>query len=514
MGVADHAARVLYKLLHIDMEPTEVVVDGVGDTGALSGHRGQGLMWRRVFGDKSVYELFYIACDLHDLTDTVRSAQDKSLAQARLMTLAVQLGSLDWRYLTRSHIPDVERGHGLDPEYEGLLDFIACYMCNYKDDILMHVNLIQFYANLITSIRRPSDRKGVSVALDYVRQKGLHDRAIAAWLSPDDLTHDPIAIRFVYGPSAQYVSSFLSTYPQAFLSDSPSVRCILTRLWTALSQATWSQERSPKHELHVLTSLPRLVLLPKSFLSHGRHSSPILQIPCRTSNADGLNCLASIFNGPKSGEQDGNTACIDEQDLVAEAAAARAVYLLYLEYNKDLFKHLIDHAETIALPDPALAALNVIASIATAEWAPLPATGNYDTSQVPSALTDLPTEISLRTLLFMNAGVPEQIAHSGILALTQSPAREQVFPYLMRPARKFTNLVGAPGDPENAAYKIAMAKWDLIKLVNQKLHQPKIASSMSQSEHDTLVRALATRISEGPWGIMPGAGGQVASLEL
>lgn len=75
------------------------------------------------------------------------------------MSIAPALGSLDWSYLARSHHPDIEREFGLDPPREGLLDFLAVNMVDYRGDVLLHMNLLQFFEDLIAKVKCPSSQK-------------------------------------------------------------------------------------------------------------------------------------------------------------------------------------------------------------------------------------------------------------------------------------------------------------------------------------------------------------------
>ena len=78
---------------------------------------------------------------------TVGPKTKKTLSQARLLSLLPHLAIINMDILTQSHHPDVEKGYGL--EDEGLLDFAAVHMVDFKDDILMAMSLIDFYAALL-----------------------------------------------------------------------------------------------------------------------------------------------------------------------------------------------------------------------------------------------------------------------------------------------------------------------------------------------------------------------------
>lgn len=150
VGIADTAASVMLCLLEADRELGHVSIHGIGE--GANDRGGQGLLWRRIFDDRDIYGMIF------DLCGTSSKPKERSLAQARLMSAAPMIGALDWSYLVRSHHSEVERQHGLEPEKEGLLDFIAVHMVDYQKDVLLHINLIQFFTELLTSVKTPSTK--------------------------------------------------------------------------------------------------------------------------------------------------------------------------------------------------------------------------------------------------------------------------------------------------------------------------------------------------------------------
>ena len=283
----------------------------------------------------------------------------------------------------------------------------------------------------------------------------------------------------------------------------------------SISANQWAQGQSPSHDLHVVASLPRIALLPQNRLGVSRQSSPLLSIPSKSTNADALNTLASICRGPHgSNKVSSDSDAINDTPALrdAEAAAARAVFAYYVAHHPTLFADLVTHAEIVALPEKAKAAINIIASIACANWQPLPATNGYSESETPQSILSLPSEEKLTTLL--PPGAQPEVASTGIGSLLAPGAREAVFPFLLRPAQKFANLVGGRGDPESNAYKVATAKWDCLVLVQKKLQEHLSRARGSEGQGQMLLDAIDERVREGVWGKDAGAGGQVASLEM
>lgn len=364
------------------------------------------------------------------------------------------------------------------------------------------------------------------MSLKYLQDRGIHDRTLAYWMNPDDPNHDPLDSTFLYGPSATYLAIYAARYTSSFVA-SPDALHVLKRLSKSLdiSAGAWAHGQSPKYDLDVLVSLPRTTLLPQHFLGTGRRSSPLLLIPCANTNADALTALARIFrglesknlglksNGTESGDIIFPAREVNEPDSgdLKEAAGARALYMAYLHYHESMFADLVTHADTVALPERALAALGLLSAIASAEWSPLPTATTTD-SPTPD-LSSLPSEVQLRALLPRVLSIPEVFADSGIEALLQSPAREKLFPYLLRRPMTFTNLVGGRGDPESAAYRIAFAKWDLLILTHGKLKEL-VQRGRGDEMTQGLIVAMGRRLAEGPWGSDAGGGNRIASLEM
>lgn len=162
MGIAEEASNTLLALLATDQEHTIVSTHGIGDASPTPGHKsGSGLLWRRFFGDRDIYGLLFALCgrasNASNLSVSVNSKQ-KSLAQARLLAITPGLGKMDWSCLVQSHHQDVERNYGLSPD-EGLLDFIAIHMIDFRKDVLLHVNLIKLFSDILVHVQRPSNQR-------------------------------------------------------------------------------------------------------------------------------------------------------------------------------------------------------------------------------------------------------------------------------------------------------------------------------------------------------------------
>lgn len=480
-GVASTAGKVLGDLLRVDQE---------GKHAGEVGGEGQGLVWKRVFGDEGVYATFFEVCGYAGGVELSKS--QRTLAQARVLEWLPGVAKMDWGAVSRSHHAAVEGRFGV-PSDGGLLDFAALKMVDFADDVLMYRCLIDFYSDLLDSTRDeqvPSGTVESSPGLEYLISKGLHDRTANIYLA-SGREMDVMESMFLYGPAANYIATYASLYPNHF-QNSGMPKKVNDRLMQALelSSARWAHQESPKHDLHLLASLPRATLLPQAEGSAAWQATPLSLLPSKATNPDALNTLATVFHGPPkkivdfpsaSSMTDGPTP----QDEL-EAAAARALYLNYLSNNPRYWQDIATHADTVALKDHAIAALNCLTGVVTATWSTKPSLS------LPSS--SIPT--------------PE----SGHLAILSPPALEYALPYLLKPPQTFANLVGGRGDAESAAYKIAAAKYDALKAFHGRL-AVEVEQSPGQGYEDILA-TIAKRLAEGPLSREGEVGGQVGTLEL
>lgn len=148
-GIASKASELLVSLLKKSQNsPDTLDIDGASSY-------GHGAVWKRLFGDKDIYRLFFSMCTLKrdPKAQEELSKKQKTIAQARLLDWLPRVGALDWESITQSH-PSTS----VDLEWtglgNGLLDFAAIDMVDYQNDVLMHISLINFYSDLIRHVRR------------------------------------------------------------------------------------------------------------------------------------------------------------------------------------------------------------------------------------------------------------------------------------------------------------------------------------------------------------------------
>jgi len=252
--------------------------------------------------------------------------------------------------------------------------------------------------------------------------------------------------------------------------------------------------------------------------------SPILLLPCKTTNSDVLHALAAIFSGRSVSmnnneiltfppqKPDAETDMPDSLQRTndfSESAAARALFLLYLSHHETLFTHLLTHAELLALPEKALASIALLAALISAHWTALPQTSTSPSS--PTAPFALPSGFS----------IPSSMPSTS-LAFLLSPvhqARASVIPWLLRPPHNFSGLVGGRGDAEGAAYQVAVAKWECLLLFRKKLAEAVEWSSDKDEDEGSenardLLEVVDRRVRDGVWGQRVETGGRVGTMEL
>ncbi len=519
-GVAQNALEVLWSLLEVDYksqyaEPGIEVENG-GNSNIAHGD-GQGLVWRRLFGDRDIYEQLFSVCSLRTAGQPDQpSKRHKTVAQARLMDLIPRVARLDWDTVSASRFPDVESKYGV--KEGGLLKFAAFHMVDVADDILMHVTLIDFFTELLglfsTAQLRVSESandlrplRAGSPSLDFLIKHGLHQRTASYYLEPD--RHDAIEVTYINSKAGNYLAVYATCYPNHLLNSSPpNAESILARLSRALniSSSQWTRNTDLQHHLHVLASLPRVTLIP--FPNNA--NNPLLQIPLKPANSVGLRTMATIFHGPEEPSPGAADSDADLTSRRSEAAAARLLYFCYLQLHPYFWVQLVETAEIIALKENALAAIALMSAIITANWETLPRDQISTTTSgdQPTQATNrffLPTEQQVTEMI----GLPNnRLAPSGILTVLKSPAVDSILPYLLRPAQTFSNLVGGRGDAESAAYKIAVAKYDLLKCFHDRLSLEGVDGFQDVST------AIRRRLAEGPMSRDSEVGGRIGTLEL
>jgi hypothetical protein len=347
-----------------------------------------------------------------------------------------------------------------------------------------------------------------SPALEFLIASKLHAKTVNYYL--DHSLLDPATVKFVSGPVMAYISQYALLYPNHLLRAPQSfLDKMLSRIIQSFTipSAQWAHGPIPSGDLNILASLPRVMLLEAG----ARSLNPLLSIPSKPLNKDTLNTLARVFHGPltpKESQSDNQTT--PDQNLTspqAEAAAARVLYLLYLNEHPDIWNNVVVVADILAMPDIALAAISSIKAVLTANWEVV--TSDDSSALVSSSRFRVPTEAQVSRLGPAARGT---LPASGLWALLVPPALTVVLPYLFKPPQTYANSVaGGAGDTESAVWRIATAKFDVLVALQA---AAKGADGGIEGFSD-LVRTIDRRVVDGPWG-PPNqeVGSRVDALEL
>lgn len=488
--VAQAALDTIWALLEIDNESSR-------GNGADDKVGGQGLVWRRMFTDKDVYGTLFSICSLSNNGPGNLPKRDKTVAQGRLMGLLERAGSLRWDIISTSQVPEIESKY----QSNSLLHFAACQMVD-KSDVLMHMTLLNFLHDIL-EIDAPglvarnyvqSASTFSSPALDFLIAHDVHQTVLGYYLDESKL--DPVDISILYGPVMAYVAQYTELYPNHFLQNQQSLLDrVLVRVTESLriSSTQWAHGQIPSGQLNVLSSLPRVLLVEAS----KQGLNPVLTLPTNSPSKEALNVLAKIFHGPPRSSTPNSTELNSSgqtpTDWHKEAAAARFLYFAYLNHHPRLWKDIVASADILVMKDISLASMSFMKAIVTANWqtltdeviAPVPGMGSR---------FQLPSEQSLGSV---SPSVQGSLPASGPWAILTPPALLTLLPYLFKPPRSYAEFVGGgAGDAENAVWKIATAKYDVLVTLHDRMKE----LDDKTPEFEDIVRTLQQRVRDGPLG--------------
>ncbi|KAH8732500.1 hypothetical protein GQ44DRAFT_755010 [Phaeosphaeriaceae sp. PMI808] len=441
-GIATQAETLLLSLLQVSKDEPALVPGQ--DASHMYGH---GPMWRRLFGDRDIVSLYYHYTSLKQLTSPplpLLNKRDTTVAQARLLSWLPQVGALDWNTIVSSHNVELEREIGLK-EDQGLLHYAALKMVDTGDDILMHMTLINFYCVLITTVHAKSrlSHSDSSLSLNFMQKEGTHKEIIDFHTSENP----SIEHSFLSSRTAQYISDFISLYPETFENSAelPTIRDHVHRNIPKCEAST----------LNILASMPRSTLIPHSTTGPTWTKCIILDIPITRTNPDALKTLATIFRGPPTEPLTfprPDTQTSTPKRTLLESTYARLLTALYFAHKPSMFTDITTHMNTIAMKDNALAALSLVRALLTASWSTESLTNILpETDALHARLTTFPT--------------------SGLDLVLDPTLSGGLVPALLKPAVTFTNLVGGVGDAEDAAYQVAVARFEVVKVLGRRLEE-------------------------------------------
>ena len=331
-----------------------------------------------------------------------------------------------------------------------------------------------------------------SRSLEFLLSKGLHSHATSFFLAREQ--EDSLEAHMLYPHSANYMCTYCTTYPQHVLSQHQVCEDIINRLTTVLTTTTtfeWTQQRASKPDLKVLASLPRQLLI-----SNGPGRSLLSLLPVQHGNTDVLDALAAIFHGPKDTPL---TRESPNKTLASEGAFAREIYLTYSRQTPDLHQHIIQAADDTNDKAKAIAALNLVSAILTANWPPVPA---------PSTTNgDVPMTNGQTHAFDNNDGAPSLA--TGLDILLDEPSRSTLLPYLLSLPRPVAHQASA--DEISRAREIAYAKFGILKVLKENLERA--VQGNGREEWRSWWEMARDRVSVGAWPSVRFQGRSVGTLE-
>ncbi|KAF7551077.1 hypothetical protein G7046_g7824 [Stylonectria norvegica] len=165
VGVGERAGKVLGDLLETDCDVVDQSANGVPEANLENGFTvvkrrvpGHARLWYLLFLNRPLLTLITSLCS----PDASRNVRQTTLAQGRLLRLLPRLAALNIRAITRTPFPDLfplpdaivaDAG-------QGLLQWAALGMVD-KEDVLMHLNLVDFFETLV-SVMRVADHSGTN----------------------------------------------------------------------------------------------------------------------------------------------------------------------------------------------------------------------------------------------------------------------------------------------------------------------------------------------------------------
>ncbi|KAK6343062.1 hypothetical protein TWF718_008438 [Orbilia javanica] len=344
--VADLAARTLLELLSIDK---------VGPGGV-----GEGLIWRRVFGDKDIYQSFFDNCSWRNKSASMSRAE-KTLAQARLLSMIPKMAGMNWETVSRSHFPQVEAQFEGEGTLDGLLGF-ATAMVEMEFDVLMYMTIIEFYSEFL--LVSPTLERGTSAGdkiystskgLEYLIANNRHQTTIALYTTPPGEQSDQFTASFLTSRSASYIANYAAHFP-AHLRESKD---LLPKILKALSTYIPGPSGQGPHSrsLHLLASLPASQVLPL-----------VIEIPLAPPHPDYLKTLATVL------------------------PADEKLYREYLRKNPSFYKKLVEYSSVVALKENAQASLRMLKGLAGTEFGLREIVGN---TNVMEFLVTVPQRVNI-----------------------------------------------------------------------------------------------------------------------
>ncbi|KAH0525347.1 hypothetical protein TsFJ059_007728 [Trichoderma semiorbis] len=163
VGVSERAAKVLGDLLETDCETIRGEgVNGVGSQSNINGFEvvkrripGHGRLWRLILLQRPMLELITTLCSPETVHPPTRPRHQTSLSQGRLLRLLTRLATLNIRAISQTAFPELfpVSPAAIQAAGQGILQWAALTMVSKSEDILMHLNLIDFFETFVSVMR-------------------------------------------------------------------------------------------------------------------------------------------------------------------------------------------------------------------------------------------------------------------------------------------------------------------------------------------------------------------------
>lgn len=320
-GVANRAALLLVALLQADR--------GGGDGGVL---------WRRVFADEAVCSVFFSLTSAKGLP----SSKEKTEAQSRLLALVPSLASIDFEALCRPRFEATEAryssaGTTSTAGYGGLLLYCAAGMVRERDDVIMHMLLLEFYTALLDLDARavdPTDA-GTRRAWDLLHALGKVAHTVTLAVNPQAYTDDVLEHGLLQSKAAAFVARMVELFPAELDMPLPAGGPAL------LGDGILSVVRTHLDDPHVGPHTPSLQMLramPPQWLAG---KGVVARVPLSPPFPEFLRTLARLL-------------------------AHQPLYRQYAAHRPELWEVVVRYASSVALGDAAVAALDLVEAVALA----------------------------------------------------------------------------------------------------------------------------------------------------
>lgn len=446
------ALGVILALLSVDNPDTVTTLSTEGHTGQAT---GQGLLWRRIFNDEEIYNLFFYFTSSDNPAHGL-SKSEITTAQGRLLDFVLGVARIRWDAVCGSRKTDLQRYskvRATGNSEDSFLQYAALNMVDQTDPLMKRI-LISFLTKLL-ELKSPLGCSEIasipgtsSPSLEFLIASGLHQSTMDYYLRSEDF--DPFEVKFLVGAYVQYLCTYVDLYPKHFFLNSDLVRNTVDRLNQNLqiSGARWAHGQSPYHDLDVLAHLPALALLSASQCGQ----NPLLLLPTNPANPDVLEALGTIFQGPRPEEFGNDVGSVAEPDpfsRTARAAAARILFYQYHERHPEFWSNVGAAMNVLAMPLAATAAIRLVKKILTGCWAPL--LENITESSEPAPPL---TEQRLRELCGGN------VSSTGVAEVLN--AGESVIHSLLTPMK----TGGGDAEAARLAWRLWREKFDVLQLIS------------------------------------------------